>query len=217
MPIERTDEGHWVVVDDTLRTPWVKENRRLDFDHLLPAICRFLRPGDTVIDVGANIGDHTVAYRTLVTQTGRVIAFEPDPECYACCVLNCGTFQDIHCAAALDKKRNVGIQTVANRGENFVNLDGQGVDGFPIDDLHLLACKLLKVDVEGAELMVLKGAFDTLTKFRPIIVCELVEAQLARFSHSTTDVKSFLSSLGYEGRPLVPGHDRDWLFTHAVG
>jgi len=214
MAIERTEAGHWVVVGDSLRTPWVKKNQRLDFDHLLPTICGYLRPGDTVIDVGANIGDHTVPYRNAVTQSGRVIAFEPDPECHACCVLNCGTFQDIHCAAALDSKRSVGIHTIVNRGENFVDLKGEGIDGVAIDDLHLTSCKLIKIDVEGAELLVLKGATGTINRFHPLIVCELVEPQLARFSHSVAEVKQLLRSFGYEGKALVEGHDRDWIFEY---
>jgi hypothetical protein len=216
MPIERTEMGHWIVVGDTLRTPWVKKNGRLNFDHLLPAICSYLRPGDTVVDVGANIGDHTVVYREAVTGSGRVIAFEPDPECHACCVLNCGTFQDIHRAAALDVQRSVGIQTISNRGENFVDLQGEGIAGFPIDVLDLTDCKLIKVDVEGAELLALKGATETIRRFHPLIVCELVEAQLARFSHSVAGVKQLLHSLGYEGKPLIDGHDRDWIFEYQA-
>ena len=65
MPIQRTEAGHWVVVGDTLRTPWVTMHKRLDFDHLLPAICHYIKRGDAVIDVGANIGDHTALYRDI--------------------------------------------------------------------------------------------------------------------------------------------------------
>ncbi|MBL6079695.1 FkbM family methyltransferase [Belnapia sp. T18] len=215
MPIERTDAGIWVVVGDTLRTPWVKEKGKLAVDHLIPHICALIRPGDTVIDVGANIGDHTISYLDAVNKNGTVIAFEPDPECYACCVLNCGKFEDFYCAAATDRRRKVALKTVSNRGENHIELDGAGVDGFPIDDLKLARCDLIKIDVEGAELLVLKGSVETIVKNKPIIVCELVEGQLSRFNTSIAEVKHMLDLLGYSGCPLISGEDRDWVFRHT--
>jgi len=214
MPIERTPEGFWVVVGDTLRTIWVKERKKLDVDHLIPAICEFIKKGDTIIDVGANIGDHTIAYIRAVGAGGRVIAFEPDPECFACCVLNCGTFADMYNAAALDKRARVGLQTIANRGENFVRLDAADgeIVGFPIDDLRLDRVDLVKIDVEGAEMMVLRGASETILALHPLIICELVEAQLNRFRTTIDEVKSWLGLMGYVGRPLMSGETRDWLF-----
>jgi FkbM family methyltransferase len=217
MSIERTEDGIWVVVGDTLRTPWVKERHRLDVDHLIPEICRLINPGDTVIDVGANIGDHTIAYMRSVGPDGRVIAFEPDPECFACCVLNCNTFDGMYNAAALDRRGNVGLNLVSNRGENFVLLDqpGGGILGFPIDDLDLDRCDLIKIDVEGAELLVINGAEQTIRRHAPTIVCELVESQLKRFAVTIEEVKARLSQLGYDGLPLVPGETRDWIFRQV--
>lgn len=215
MAIEQTKAGIWVVVGDTLRTPWVKESGMLAVDHLIPHICALIRPGDTVVDIGANIGDHTSAYIEAVTLSGRVVAFEPDPECYACCVLNCRQFHDFYQAAATDRPRKLGLNTISNRGENFIQLDGTGINGFPVDDLQLPKCDLIKIDVEGAELMVLKGAVETIVRHKPIIICELVEAQLGRFNTSIAEVRNVLDLFGYNGMPLVKGETRDWVFHHG--
>lgn len=212
MAIELLNCGVWVVVGDQLRPGWIRERGSLDFDHLLPYLRAIIKPGDTIVDVGANIGDHTVFYREWVGSEGHVIAFEPDPDCYAACVLNCGTFEQIYRAAATDIRRRVGLKIEGNRGQNSINIDGGEIEGFPIDDLNLEQCDLIKIDVEGAELLVLQGAARTIRCTRPKIVCELEESQLERFGTSCSEVRSLLSAWGYIEHDLALNWARDRLF-----
>jgi len=195
--IKKLDCGFWVVEGDTHRTKWVEEKGSLNIDGLIDKICKLLSPGDVVVDVGANIGDHTYFYRQSVGEKGEVIAFEPDPECFACCVLNCGTFKNMYQAAATDHSAELGILIQPNRGQNFIDINGKGVRGFPIDDLELKRCNLIKIDTEGSEEMVLRGARRTIERLKPLIVIECIESQLVKFSSSVDRILKLIASQGY--------------------
>src|SRR5205085_7178000 len=83
------------------------------------------------------------------------------------------------------------------------------VRGRPIDDvvreLNLSRVDAIKVDVEGAELSVLRGAVDMLKRFHPKLVIEISERQLASFHTTPADVVALIKSAGYNsGRPLNP-------------
>jgi FkbM family methyltransferase len=131
---------------------------------------RFVRPGATVVDVGANIGYNTVHAARLAGERGRVVAVEPAPD-------NVAVLRHNVAAARL---RNVAIAPVAAgnaagmhdlfvRGEkSAVNsfypqscyAEVTAVLGVPVvrlDDLVAGAADVVKIDVEGAELDVLQG------------------------------------------------------------
>src|SRR5262249_37578392 len=75
----------WVLEGDQISN-WVEQEGRLDHDqNFLPGILEHIKPGDTVIDVGAFIGDHTVAY---AAKAKKVIAFEPNPLAFECLKYN---------------------------------------------------------------------------------------------------------------------------------
>src|SRR5688572_13750228 len=81
--------GLAVIEGDTHVSHWVQESGRLDHDqNMLPVILPYIRPGDWVLDVGAFIGDHTIAYLDAVRE-GTVLAFEPNPEAFRCLRWNC--------------------------------------------------------------------------------------------------------------------------------
>lgn len=142
-----------------------------------------VRPGDTVLDVGANIGAHTVAFARLTGQAGRVLAFEPQPVLYR--VLNANltlnsllTVEAFHTALG----RHAGICHVPplDYGDelNFGGLslegitEGHPVSVHPMDALSLDRCDFIKIDVEGAELSVLEGGIGILDRFRPLLYVE---------------------------------------------
>ena len=142
-----------------------------------------LEPGDVVVDVGANIGTHTVAFAKKVTDKGVVIAYEPQRLAFQ---LLCGNvalnaLTNVVCrhAAAGDKAGHVMVPALDPRVErNFGAVkvtgreSGERVEAMRIDDLGLQRCKLIKVDVEGAETQVLAGARATIAKHRPVLFVE---------------------------------------------
>lgn len=204
MAIFRADSGIWLIEGDTHRTKWVLDKGHLNIDALIDEICGSISPGDWVIDVGANIGDHTYFYERAVGTTGRVYAFEPDVEAFACLQLNCG-FSDYYCQAGLYSRRaSVRFLPADNRGQSRVmkedepeNVKEVIVELFPLDDLKIERCDLIKIDVEGVEMDVLQGARKTIEQNQPVIVIELIESQLNRYNSSKDEVLYFLRNMGY--------------------
>ena len=91
------------------------------------------------------------------------------------------------------------------------------VRGRPIDDvlreLNLTRVDAIKVDVEGAEVYVLRGAIDTLKRFHPKLVVEVVPEQLANLGSTRDDLTSLIKDAGYNrSRPLNP-QATDWEWT----
>ena len=202
MAIYRSTHGIWLICGDTHRTKWVEEAGTLNIDSLIDLICQYIHPGDTVIDVGANIGDHTYFYRKKA-EGGRVIAFEPDHEAFACLLLNCGWCEDFHQEGVGHQNSFGEMVRHPNSGQNYLILGAGETPVRTIDSLDLDQCNLIKIDVEGAELLVLKGAEKTIRKFRPILVVEIIVQQLARYNSDKNSLIELLRSFGYDDiRPL---------------
>lgn len=146
-----------------------------------------LRPGDTVIDAGANIGALTVPLARIVGPTGRVFAFEPQRHIHAllCTNLVLNGLENV-VADRIALGREVGEVLIPHHslGE-ALNFGGVGVGlgeacaASTIDALHLPALRLLKVDVEGFEREVLEGAEATLGRLRPLLYVENDRRELA--------------------------------------
>lgn len=149
----------------------------------LTLLDQFLEMGDVVLDVGANIGTHTLFFAQKIAPSGMVWAFEPQRVSFQ---ILCGNM-------ALNSLPNVQALNVAvsdQTGQVIVpNLDptqnynfgglslkdqtqGQRMPVITIDSLELPKCSLIKVDVEGAELQVLQGAAKTVEAHQPILFVE---------------------------------------------
>ena len=139
--------------------------------------------GGTILDVGANIGTHTVALAKKVGTNGRVIAFEPQRIIYQnlCANVSLNRLTNVDCL-----QKGVGEDTAVfpvpimdpEKQQNFGAFEirgyktGEPVEIITIDSLSLEACSLIKVDVEGMEKEVLTGANDTIREFRPLMFIE---------------------------------------------
>ena len=143
-----------------------------------------LGPGDVVLDVGANIGTHTVPLAKAVSgQGGMVHAFEPHHFSFQLLCANLALNRLIN---AKHYQRAVG--QVASEvkvpvlppweTQNFAglrldpNATGESVEQITIDSLSLERCSLIKVDVEGMEIDVLTGAKETVEAHKPFIFAE---------------------------------------------
>jgi FkbM family methyltransferase len=142
-----------------------------------------VRPGQLVVEAGANIGVHTVPLARLVGESGQVYAYEPQRVVFQtlCANVALAGLTNVHCrqAAVGETAGDIIIPPLDYRQEN--NFGGLGLGGFKqgekvplvtIDSLNLAACHFLKADVEGMELAVLRGARQTIQKFRPILYVE---------------------------------------------
>lgn len=150
-------------------------------------LASLLQPGDSVVEVGANIGSHTVGLANLVGPQGRVVAIEPQPVIhqYLCANISLNglfnvTTHSCGCGAAEEIMTIPQIDYAKNERQNFggVSLssgqEGVPVKVLPLDQLvgDLPSMRLLKIDVEGMEGELLKGASSLIARFRPRIYLE---------------------------------------------
>lgn len=142
-----------------------------------------LRPGDLVVEAGANFGAHTVAMAQLVGAKGLVIAFEPQRLVYQAMVANVALnslTNVVTLQAGLGAQPGTIKIPVLNpaKGHNFGGFNisnhhaGENVPVQTIDSLNLNRCRLIKADVEGMECEVLEGARNTIARLKPILYVE---------------------------------------------
>jgi FkbM family methyltransferase len=190
----------------------------LGFEPEIRALCRrCLRPGATAIDVGANVGVHTLAMAHAVNGGGRVIACEPSPnfnkELTANVELNQFTNVTIHQVAVSAKRGPVtlyipsdsqhaaGASLDPHMHDQLQNSLAVDVAGTTIDDLVAMDAidrvDLIKVDVEGFDAAVLAGAHDVLRRDQPYLLFEYTRDWWAKAGYSLEQVLAELRSFGY--------------------
>ncbi len=192
-----------VIDGDTHISKWVEEHGRLDHDeYSLGLILPHIKEGDWVVDAGAFIGDHTVAYLKAVGPTGKVIAFEPNPDAYNCLFHNCPDAQKVH-AGLGDKEQKLRFSTSTNFGASHIcGLGDKKVDILTLDSFNLPRLDFLKMDVEGFEISALTGAKATILKYRPVMWIEVNEHALQRNGETPLSLLTYVNSqLGYEITP----------------
>jgi FkbM family methyltransferase len=142
-----------------------------------------LKPGMMVVDVGANIGVHTVEFSHLVGNEGSVFAFEPQRLVYQtlCGNLALNSCRNVHAYLIAIGETTGEIRVPAlspDRANNFGGLAlsdqtiGEPVPMHRIDSFGLRACHLIKIDIEGMELAALRGATETIARCRPVLYVE---------------------------------------------
>lgn len=219
---------------------FVEERRRwLSWDRRV--YLSIIRPGDTVLDIGANVGAHTVLFSHLAGSNGRVLSFEPLPSNLAQLrenVARRGRFQNVEVfPVAVGGPEASGSVTLLVPGGDFTQASlrahaaGSWVHGSktesyecPITSIdhhfHALPMErvdLMKIDVEGAELEVLRGAQGLLAQYQPMIYCELFSEWTRAFSYSPEDLVAFLMSLGYtEARVIRGAHVSAYRLDAAI-
>ena len=143
-----------------------------DLDRRLTWICsQIVRPCDTVMDIGANIGIVTLWLSRLVGETGQVHAFEPDPELQK--------ILDLHPIALGAEQGQLELRVPrvnAGNASLLCHRDLSDCDVYKvpvrplsqiIEENHLTSIRLIKIDVEGFEANVLKGAEKIFESVRP--------------------------------------------------
>lgn len=181
---------------------------------VMATLKRFLRPGHTFIDIGANIGYFTMLGAALVGDSGRVIAFEPNADNCELIelskVANMFAHVELHAYAVAEKEQTVQLDT-AGAGSNGRVLDdssqaGAGssppqsvqaiaLDLFPLDlaDVHVM-----KMAIAGAEPRAVQGMMRLLERHRPIILFEFAPSLIEMTSHVAPKLLlQQLARLGY--------------------
>jgi hypothetical protein len=141
-----------------------------------------INPGMMVLEIGANIGAHTVHLAKLVGENGGVVAFEAQRVMFqilcANLALNGIENTDAKCLAVGAAAGEITVPRVDySAANNFGGIalggdDGDVVEMIAIDNLMLPACHMIKIGVEGMEKQVLDGARQTITRFRTYLYVE---------------------------------------------
>lgn len=195
-------------VADVQTRQWLQHNGACE-PEVVHLMRRVIRPGDFVIDGGANIGFFTMVLSRLVSDHGHVEAFEPS-------VLN---FKKLRANIELNKVENVTAINRALWSEdtevtlhqaldsgssslmpfegvlNHVKVGALTLDNWCLNYEH--KPRLLKLDIEGAELHALIGAGQMLTRGIDFITCELNLVALNNFGTTQMDLRDYMAGKGY--------------------
>lgn len=192
-----------VIDGDTHISKWVEDCGRLDHDeYSLGIILPNIKEGDFVVDAGAFIGDHTIAYLQKVGRFGCVYAFEPNPKAFECLAYNCPKSVNLQYGLS-DKRGEYAYSKSANAGAGHVGgVGSEKVVVVDLDSLNLKKLDFFKLDVEGHEISALKGARQTIEAFRPTLWVECNSSALYRQGESQDELLSYLSDeLKYDLEP----------------
>jgi len=176
---------------------------------------KFLKPGDTFLDIGSNIGLFSLLASGIVGPTGKIIAFEPSPLTYSRLMENI-TLNDFKNITA----RNIGLSD--KTGTLEMQQSDNGYDAWntfapadsgkfhksisvpvaTLDDELAHVTKeniaLIKLDVEGWEKYVLEGGLQFLRDHSPTLIIEFTDSNTFAAGYFVQDIFTLLESLGYQ-------------------
>jgi FkbM family methyltransferase len=200
----RPDGWLWPV-GDTIT--WKTVQQELDEIPALLGLCKSRR---TVVQAGGNGG---LWVRPLAEAFERVMTFEPDPVNFRCLVHNVPHANVTFTMGALGPCGGEWGEVVhtykGNPGAHHVKAGRGATPIYAIDEYMLTDVDLLQLDIEGAEMMALKGAVSTIEACKPVICVEL-RGHAGRFGNDDDAVRSFLRSLGYRMERRMH-HDEFWI------
>ena len=189
------------------------------------------------VDVGAHIGYYSLKAASLVGPGGRVLAVEPNPETVRRLRANIResgasevVVEPVACSdsdgmleffAANEENAGASSLSKANAAQAGPVAHSYRVRARRLDDIvresGVSRVDVMKIDVEGAELLVLKGAGDTLDRFHPVVAVELIEEQLKRMGTSSADVIAFFRTHGYAVRHVYDEyHNTEFAFVASA-
>jgi len=204
----------------------VFETRELAF------VERLLRPGMTVLDIGAHQGLYTLLASRRVGPSGRVFSFEPSPRERRALRLNltinsCDNV--VVQALALGSQEttaNLYVVDKYNTGYNSLRPPNvpeptstiavrvRTLDNWVAEE-KIDRVDFIKLDVEGAELSVLKGARELLARTWPVLLTEIAQIRTAGWGYDAVEIVRFLENMGYvwfeilDGGKLAPANQTD--------
>ena len=216
---------------------WLFERAYLGYKLLLEAgpigrLAMYVAPGSWAIDVGANIGVFTIPFAKFVSG-GSVLALEPEVANFAALQRRIKTAGFSHvvsayCAVAAECDGTLHLAINPNHpGDHKLADEGAPVTAWRLDTLvkhhGTPPVSLIKVDVQGAELRVLKGAAETIERCRPALLIEVDEHALRRQGASVLELLEWLNGRGYAAyrfdrnrAPVALGNEELLRYTNYI-
>lgn len=221
--VSRVNNGIYdvhVISDDEYIGPLISSGHEWD-RWMRRDVRRWHVPGTEILDIGANIGYNTMMF----SDYGPVVSFEPvfhkivelnvksNALRYGVQVIPCALSDEKTISTIHIPSRGCESNTLVNYGGASFNLGddmrGEGINAYceRLDDIYTGTPSFVKIDVEGHELKVLKGAEETLKKHTPTVLIEIHD-----FSEDN-EVHKFMMSLGYSMPEKRP--EKVFMYTSA--
>lgn len=178
----------WDIVVETEGVTFICRKHTVDFECVTPAyesqLCDYMLMTDAgiFIDIGAHIGKYTVPIAKKLGNKGKVVAIEPDPDNFRALLQNIAVNNlynviPIQVACSSDNGETLLYKhpldpsgnSMVHKSRRSIVVQTKTLDTI-VKDLGLTDVRLIKIDVEGAELDVLKGASNTLSKFDDLTI-----------------------------------------------
>jgi len=216
--------GDVFLLDYALGARYDREDHRSYEPVFYNSFVQRVRPDMKIADIGAHFGFFTLGAALRVGDQGRVYAFEPSPETAGTLERNVlfNRWQDrieivrsvVSNTDGLVSFYTYGTSMAASLSrENVERLNPERppaaaetkVPSVTLDQFcrtRKITLDLVKIDVEGAELLVLRGAREMLREDRPLVLCEIHPLQMQQCGCSQAELISFLSEVGYRVEPL---------------
>jgi FkbM family methyltransferase len=199
-------DGWWWPKDDVNTWAFLLKH------HDLPTkISNYVPNKRVVVQAGGNCGLYPKQYGKLFD---TVYTFEPDWLNFYCLVRNCPDDNIVKAQACLGDSPGLVKLSVKHwsRGKSFINGEGS-YPVYLIDNLGLTDCSLIHLDIEGYEYFALRGAINTITKFKPVIAIEMWDQLDTRFGENINNkTEELLLSLGYQFVEKL--NDTDKIYIH---
>lgn len=172
---------------------------------------KHLREGQVFFDIGAHVdGWYSILASRIVKDTGHVYCFEPIPAFFSRLNENIAlngcrnVTQESHALSNVNKKEKFfisGPESSLQNGSEDNGLETVVVDTITLDEYTarkgIKRVDFIKIDVEGVERRVIEGAAETIGKYRPLLLVEVVEQNLARFNTKPEELVEYIMGLGY--------------------
>ncbi len=192
-----------------------------------------LKTGDVFYDIGANVGFFSIIAAKLVGEGGKVYAFEPGSE-NAKSIRHNGELNNFNQIEVIEK----AVSNTSGTGEFLLAKYSGGhalatadappdlagkvtVNLVSIDDLiaseQIEPPNFVKIDVEGAELDVLKGMTQTIKTYQPSVIYEVDDGDRAAYERKYQELANFFESFNYQVTQTENSYDTiDWCVGHAI-
>lgn len=218
-------EGKKIRLDESLRRWNVITEKELQ-----EALINNIKNGDVIVDVGANFGLHTLLAGKILGDRGHIYAIEPIPSNIKLLKRNIrlnhfnsritiieaalSNSNDAYIEMSLPKEDVVVSASIAKVGNKVIKVKNMRLDDF-IEGTGIKP-NLIKIDVEGAEYEVLKGAENVLKKYMPILLVEIHTFALESFGASNDELIKFLQKFGYEQKILGNTLGKQGEYYHSI-
>jgi FkbM family methyltransferase len=198
-------------------------------------ISKHLGSGRVFVDVGAHVGYYSLKAAKVVGPQGRVLAIEPNPDTLSVLRENVAanhySMVTVEPVACSDSDTTLELFSAADKNSGASSLSRTNAEHFGaarasyrvparrldaiIQESGVLGVDVLKIDVEGAELLVLKGAQETIDRFHPVMIMELEETQLINMGTTIAAVTGWLRDRGYTTSQSISRENHNTKFVYT--